>query len=99
MAQAFARFGARVSLLANHRQILAREDRDAPGRVEREMLRDGVNLLLGSAVLKVEKQGNDKVLAIERAGCCWSTQTCPERFKCQPTRGYDSSSFLCTIRN
>src|SRR5437879_4328805 len=42
LAQAFARFGARVSLLANHQQILAREDRDAAERVEREMLRDGV---------------------------------------------------------
>src|SRR5439155_18063264 len=41
----------------------------------------------------------DRILATERAGCCWSTHTWPERFKWPPTIGYDSNSFLNTIRN
>src|SRR5205807_5323034 len=38
LAQAFARFGAEVSLLEGQGQILTREDRDAAERVERAMI-------------------------------------------------------------
>src|SRR5213596_390528 len=47
LAQAFARFGARVSLLGNRPQIMPREDPDAARIVEKAMQRDGVNLVLG----------------------------------------------------
>src|SRR5437660_2010817 len=68
LAQAFARFGSRVALLANQPQILVKEDREAARRIEKEFVRDGLNLILDCKVVKVEVQGADKVLTIERAG-------------------------------
>jgi pyruvate/2-oxoglutarate dehydrogenase complex dihydrolipoamide dehydrogenase (E3) component len=64
LAQAFARFGSRVTLLANHPQILPREDRDAAERVQRRMARDGIDLVLDCRVMNVERQGADKVLTL-----------------------------------
>jgi pyruvate/2-oxoglutarate dehydrogenase complex dihydrolipoamide dehydrogenase (E3) component len=65
LAQAFARFGSRVSLLGNHPQIMPREDADAARIVEKQMKRDGVNLLLGCDVIRVAKEGNEKVLHLK----------------------------------
>jgi pyruvate/2-oxoglutarate dehydrogenase complex dihydrolipoamide dehydrogenase (E3) component len=66
LAQAFARFGSEVSLIGNRGQILPREDRDAAQLVEREMVRDGVRLLLDAGVERVESQGEEKVLQIRQ---------------------------------
>jgi pyruvate/2-oxoglutarate dehydrogenase complex dihydrolipoamide dehydrogenase (E3) component len=68
LAQAFARFGARVSLLEVLPQILIKEDRDAAARVERALVRDGVELVVGCAVRRVERDGGEKVLHVERDG-------------------------------
>jgi pyruvate/2-oxoglutarate dehydrogenase complex dihydrolipoamide dehydrogenase (E3) component len=68
LAQAFARFGARVSLLEALPQILIKEDRDAAARVERALVRDGVELVVGCAVRRVERDGGEKVLHVERDG-------------------------------
>src|SRR5438105_10373058 len=68
LAQAFARFGAHVSLLGNHPQIMPREDPDAARIVENQMRRDGVNLVLGCNVVRVTREGADKVLHLECAG-------------------------------
>jgi len=68
LAQAFARFGARVTLIANKPQILEKEDRDAVERVQQVFLREGVQILLESQVEGVAIQGADKVLRIKRAG-------------------------------
>jgi pyruvate/2-oxoglutarate dehydrogenase complex dihydrolipoamide dehydrogenase (E3) component len=68
LAQAFARFGARVSLLGNGPHIMPREDRDAAGIVENQMRRDGVNLVLGCNVVRVARDGADKVLHLECGG-------------------------------
>lgn len=68
LAQAFARFGAHVHLLANHAQIMPREDRDAAQIVEQALLRDGVRLVLNCQVTRVECRGADKVLHLEQNG-------------------------------
>jgi pyruvate/2-oxoglutarate dehydrogenase complex dihydrolipoamide dehydrogenase (E3) component len=68
LAQAFARFGARVSLLGNRPQILPREDPDAARIVENQMRRDGVNLVLGGNIVRVSRDGAEKVLHLECAG-------------------------------
>jgi pyruvate/2-oxoglutarate dehydrogenase complex dihydrolipoamide dehydrogenase (E3) component len=62
LAQAFARFGSQVHLLGNHPQILPREDRDAAGRVEMTLRRDGLELTLGCEVSRVESRGRQKVV-------------------------------------
>jgi pyruvate/2-oxoglutarate dehydrogenase complex dihydrolipoamide dehydrogenase (E3) component len=65
LAQAFARFGAEVTLLGDRPQLLPREDRDAAALVEKSMRRDGVRLLLGGKVVAVERRGAAKVFRIE----------------------------------
>jgi pyruvate/2-oxoglutarate dehydrogenase complex dihydrolipoamide dehydrogenase (E3) component len=68
LAQAFARVGSEVTLLGNHSQPLPREDRDAAALVEKALRRDGVRLLLGCEVTRVERQGAEKVLRVECGG-------------------------------
>ncbi len=65
LAQAFARFGAEVTLLGSRPQLLPRENSDAASLVEKALLRDGVHLLLGSKVVAVELCGAEKVLRVE----------------------------------
>jgi len=64
LAQAFARFGSRVHLLANHSQILPREDRDAAHRVEKALRRDGLDLILRCQIDRVDKRGHEKVVQL-----------------------------------
>jgi pyruvate/2-oxoglutarate dehydrogenase complex dihydrolipoamide dehydrogenase (E3) component len=68
MAQAFARFGSRVTLLNRSDRVLPKEDRDAAAIVEAAMVRDGVDLQLGSKLLSVERDGAETTLRCERAG-------------------------------
>jgi pyruvate/2-oxoglutarate dehydrogenase complex dihydrolipoamide dehydrogenase (E3) component len=64
LAQSFARFGSRVHLLANHSQILPREDRDAAQLVEKALRRDGLELTLNCQIDRVEKRGHEKVVQL-----------------------------------
>ncbi len=68
LAQAFARLGSRVTLLANQPHIMPREDPDAAALVQSAMRRDGVQLLLDTNVLRAERQGEDRVLFVETNG-------------------------------
>jgi pyruvate/2-oxoglutarate dehydrogenase complex dihydrolipoamide dehydrogenase (E3) component len=68
LVQAFARFGAHVSLLGDRPQIMPREDPDAARVVEKHMQRDGVNLVLGCKVVRVTREGAEKVLHLECGG-------------------------------
>jgi pyruvate/2-oxoglutarate dehydrogenase complex dihydrolipoamide dehydrogenase (E3) component len=68
LAQAFARLGARVSLLGNRPQIMPREDPDAARVVEKQLQRDGVNLVLGCNVVRVAREGAERVLHLECGG-------------------------------
>jgi pyruvate/2-oxoglutarate dehydrogenase complex dihydrolipoamide dehydrogenase (E3) component len=64
LAQSFARFGSEVFVIGKQPQVLPREDRDAAERVARAMGQDGVQMVLGSDVRQVEKQGADKILRV-----------------------------------
>lgn len=68
MAQAFARFGSRVSLIELGTRILGREDGDAAGILQAVFLREGIDLQLGVTIVAVETSGSDKVLHLERDG-------------------------------
>ena len=68
MAQAFARFGSRVSLLEAGRGILPREDRDAAERLERALARDGVEVRLGCRIVRVAKGPGGKSVQLEQDG-------------------------------
>jgi pyruvate/2-oxoglutarate dehydrogenase complex dihydrolipoamide dehydrogenase (E3) component len=67
MAQTFARFGSEVFLIEASDQILRREDRDAARRVERALVEDGVELILGGKLSRVQADGGGKTLRIEGA--------------------------------
>jgi pyruvate/2-oxoglutarate dehydrogenase complex dihydrolipoamide dehydrogenase (E3) component len=62
LAQAFARFGARVFLIGNRPQIMPREDPEAARLVAAAMQRDGLTLHLGVEVTRVDRAGAEKVL-------------------------------------
>jgi len=68
LAQTFARFGAQVTILEIAPQILIGEDRDAAERVERAIVRDGVEIITGCGISGVELRGNEKIIATERDG-------------------------------
>jgi pyruvate/2-oxoglutarate dehydrogenase complex dihydrolipoamide dehydrogenase (E3) component len=68
MAQSFARFGSRVSVLHRGDRILPRDDRDAAAAVQRSMEADGVRFLFGSRLLGCDRRGDERVLRFERGG-------------------------------
>jgi pyruvate/2-oxoglutarate dehydrogenase complex dihydrolipoamide dehydrogenase (E3) component len=68
LSQVFRRFGAEVTLLEVAPQILIREDRDAAERVERAIVRDGVNIITGCKISGVARRGIEKVITIETEG-------------------------------
>ncbi len=68
MAQTFARFGSRVTLLNRGDRILPKEDRDAAAIVERAMRRDGVDLRLGLNFVAAERRNGETTVRYERDG-------------------------------
>ncbi len=68
MAQSFARFGSRVSLIELGPHILSREDSDAAEILHGAFVREGIDLQLGVKIVGVETSGSDKILHLERDG-------------------------------
>lgn len=68
MAQAFARFGSKVTLLQDTEHVLPREDPDAAAIVERQLRRDGVEIVTGTHVVAIEKRSDARVVIWEQAG-------------------------------
>ena len=69
LAQAFARFGAQVSLVDTEPRLLPREDDDAAARVHDALVRDGVRLLLLNTVKGVERGAHgERRLHVDGAG-------------------------------
>ncbi len=66
MAQAFARFGAEVTLIEGAGQVLTREDPEVAAHVERALARDGVALKLHAKVERVEQAGASPVIHCAR---------------------------------
>ncbi len=62
LAQAFARFGAEVSLLGNQPRLLPKEEPAAVERLDAAFRKDGIRLFLGCEVQRVELRGREKVL-------------------------------------
>ena len=68
MAQAFARFGSRVTVLELMGSLLPREDADAAAIVQAQMIKDGVRFIFNSKITRVETRGPEKVIYFERHG-------------------------------
>jgi pyruvate/2-oxoglutarate dehydrogenase complex dihydrolipoamide dehydrogenase (E3) component len=67
LAQAFQRLGVRVTLLQDEPQLLVREDPEAAELVQRALVRDGVELVLGCTIERAEAAGGEKRLQVKRA--------------------------------
>jgi pyruvate/2-oxoglutarate dehydrogenase complex dihydrolipoamide dehydrogenase (E3) component len=57
LAQAFARFGSRVTLFDVAPQVLIREDADAAKIVQNALVRDGIELALDAKLIEVRRGG------------------------------------------
>ena len=68
LSQSFCRMGSRVTLVEMGSHILSREDPDAAAVVQDALLSDGVNLLLNAKVVRVGKEGPDKIVHVEQGG-------------------------------
>lgn len=68
LAQSFSRFGSRVTLVESGPHMLGREDHDAAEILHNAFVREGIELQVGVAVVRVEPRGSEKVLYLERGG-------------------------------
>ncbi|HEY2952772.1 MAG TPA: mercuric reductase [Verrucomicrobiae bacterium] len=68
LAQAFQRLGSQVVLLHKNAHILDREDADAAAIVQDTFTREGIQLVLGMKLTRVEKRGAEKVLFYTAGG-------------------------------
>lgn len=68
LAQAFARFGARVTLVETAPRLLMREDPEVSDLVRRRFEEEGITLLLGYKAKAFSKAGGEKKLIAEHAG-------------------------------
>lgn len=68
LAQAFSRFGSKVTLIEAGPHILGREDRDAAEILQNRLINEGIDLQLGVRITGVVKQDTSSVLQLERNG-------------------------------
>jgi len=68
LAQAFARFGSKVTIIEYAGHLLSREDADAAEIVQQAMVRDGIELCLQAKILQVALRGGEKVISLEQNG-------------------------------
>ena len=68
MAQSFARFGSQVTLIEQASHIMSREEEDAALIVQNAMQKDGVEIVLNTKVIRVERDGLDRVVVVSQAG-------------------------------
>jgi pyruvate/2-oxoglutarate dehydrogenase complex dihydrolipoamide dehydrogenase (E3) component len=68
LAQAFRRLGSEVTLFEAGPHILGREDADAAEIVQQAFLREGIRLILGCTVQRVEEKDGEKVVHFRSDG-------------------------------
>jgi pyruvate/2-oxoglutarate dehydrogenase complex dihydrolipoamide dehydrogenase (E3) component len=68
LAQAFARLGARVTIVQHGPQFLPREDRDAAEILRRAFEREGIAVRLDADVIGVELRDAERTLHVRTAG-------------------------------
>jgi pyruvate/2-oxoglutarate dehydrogenase complex dihydrolipoamide dehydrogenase (E3) component len=67
-AQAYRRFGSRVTVIERGEQLLGREDVDVSAELQRILNGEGIEIMLGAEVLQVEGRSGDGVRVQVRAG-------------------------------
>ncbi|HEY9630570.1 MAG TPA: mercuric reductase [Coleofasciculaceae cyanobacterium] len=64
-AQMFRRFGSRVTVIGQREQILSSQDPDIAIAIQTLLERDGIEFLLKSKVLWIDRAGNETILQIQ----------------------------------
>ncbi|MBY0401285.1 mercuric reductase [Myxococcota bacterium] len=64
LAQSFRRLGSQVTLIEQMERILVREDADAAAIVERALRREGIELVLGAGIERVESRAEGKAIRL-----------------------------------
>jgi pyruvate/2-oxoglutarate dehydrogenase complex dihydrolipoamide dehydrogenase (E3) component/uncharacterized membrane protein YdjX (TVP38/TMEM64 family) len=64
LAQTFQRFGGEVTLMTDGAEILPKEDRDAAAILRKQMEKDGVRILTGAKIQRMETKDNAKKLSL-----------------------------------
>jgi pyruvate/2-oxoglutarate dehydrogenase complex dihydrolipoamide dehydrogenase (E3) component len=65
LAQAFARFGSRVTVIHHGDHLLGREDADAAAILQQAFEREGIDLRLSAQISRVECEGDERILYLE----------------------------------
>lgn len=68
MAQAFRRLGSEVCVITHGSNILPKEDPDASGIVQKRFEKEGIRLVLGARIQKVETVDGTKFVVFEQNG-------------------------------
>jgi len=66
MAQAYRRFGSRVTIIEHGPQLMAREDPDVSGEVQRILTSEGIQCLLATQTLRVRGRSGEVVSLVVR---------------------------------
>jgi pyruvate/2-oxoglutarate dehydrogenase complex dihydrolipoamide dehydrogenase (E3) component len=66
IAQAYHRLGTPVTVVEAEPRLLAREDPELAGAVERTLMREGIDLRLGTSIERAESRGSGIVLTLRR---------------------------------
>ena len=66
LAQTFRRLGSRVTIFERMGQLLTREDPDAAQIIQDSFARDGVEMIFGCQLQKIERKGSEKLVHL----CC-----------------------------
>lgn len=62
LAQAFARFGSRVTVVEAAPRVLLRQDADVADLVQQQFAAEGIRVLTGHRAVRVDAQGEDRAL-------------------------------------
>jgi pyruvate/2-oxoglutarate dehydrogenase complex dihydrolipoamide dehydrogenase (E3) component len=65
-AQAFRRFGSNVTVVETGPKIVAREDQDVAQEIERMLREEGIEIIAGAQLLKVDGRSGDNVSLVVR---------------------------------
>ena len=68
LAQTFARFGSRVTLVHHGSHLLGREDADAAAILQDVFVREGIDLRLQTAITRVERHWLEKSIRFQQEG-------------------------------
>jgi pyruvate/2-oxoglutarate dehydrogenase complex dihydrolipoamide dehydrogenase (E3) component len=68
LAQAFLRFGSRVTIINDVAQILPREDADAAAIIHRQLEREEMTIINQARIVRLERRGAGKAIIYSRDG-------------------------------